>query len=954
MRPPFTLLCLSVILAVPTGISAQDKGPPRGLPGFMQKLVKQFEKLKGAVTRLPVFTPRKGHGTVFGVVVDAEGKPLADARFILGSLDSLETSAAFDKSLTRSNAKGEFEFRLKAPVGPKQTKERVYLLVVAENRVALRVKLPTVRYSTHKAWRHAETATEKHAVRGLDVLARVWGRTAARQPRGTVLKKLVLRPGVRLRGRVIDSAGKPVAGVRVTAQDLLTQSWFRGITKKGDHYSYAKTRMDGTFELPGVFPTGSLISTAKTGYFKSSTPVVGTKAPVELHIQRSAKVRGKLIGQDDLPATGQIRVHYEVSTTTYSEKVGKDGVFEFELRHPHRFRLVVSPTSDSAKLHSKTFSPILSGRQVGLLIKLGLKKAKPKKNPKAKSKKKPAVKLGFPISVVKKHSGMPLLKFKAGTVWVSSYRANDEAYMISRARNRLKSNKQPGYIRVQPPISSGQLDGGVVVQAKGYATHVTRLRWEQDMEPRILIEMVPESILSGVVSDARTGKPIPSVSVRCNAYSSDRTRSRMQTCRTYKSGRYRFEGMPAGYYELSVNYKNRVANTYQVDLRPEEKRGDLDFLVKSGTSVVGRITGIEIGKNWHAELITDSLLRQIRQSPGYRPTVPKVLLGEDGKFKFDDVRPGFYEVCVHIPQDARKGIGLRILLEPIRVRGGLLNLEIDASADKPAKIRGKIIFAGLEIDPERLLVVANIPNPQNIWSYSYRTNIDLNGSRSQVGADGSFEVDVVSGAHNLIVIDVLTGVQLFETRAPVEVEAGAVVSRDVQLTLVAVRVKIKPKEEGGSTAASWLDIDVELPRPEMMKMVFFSSSTNKKPSGVSLIGHRGELDLVLPAYKTVLRVRSDALRLARDTKQQGSAGVLGESELVPEPGKVNEIEIEIEVPLTGPEPEGPPEPKPEAGGKDPKSKQKAKADTAKKKAQASESKSKKLQKAPKKLPGKSK
>jgi hypothetical protein len=170
-----------------------------------------------------------------------------------------------------------------------------------------------------------------------------------------------------------------------------------------------------------------------------------------------------------------------------------------------------------------------------------------------------------------------------------------------------------------------------------------------------------------------------------------------------------------------------------------------------------------------------------------------------------------------------------------------------------------------------------------------------------VRSDGTFDIELITGSHRLVLIDMLTGVRMSETEVPVEVGPGEAVVQNLRLDLVAVRVKIEPKGQGGSTAASWLDIDIDSAGASAMQMWFGGESTNKKPTGVSLVGHRGELNLVLPPRKTRLRVRSDATRLARD--KQKVLAIIGESELVPQSGKVNEVKIVVEVPVGGFDPE---------------------------------------------------
>ena len=849
------------------------------------------------------FVVPKGLGVAYGLVTDGIGKPVTGAGIIVGSESSLETSQAFVKFIAQTDARGRFEIRLNPPASAEELKDRKFLLIVAENRVALRVPLSGLTYTTNKSWQTAKNQIEARLVRGFDVLARLWGRKTARKRPGTNLKTLVLQRGVRIRGHVVDADGKAVAGVRVVAEDLLAHSRYGGLAKKRGYYSYGKTGKDGMFNLPGVFETGSWISLSKPGFFAMTKPVVGNEKTHQFSLRHSAKVVGTVLGHDGSPAQGAIQVAYEVSGKLYSEKVKKDGTFQFELKHPHRYRVIVNPHGDSSKHYTKSYSPVLSGGQDSLVIKLDPKVVKPKNKVVPKSVGKPNKNLGFPITVVDKATGLPLKKFKAGTIWVRTAYADNERYMTKRGLPKTKSNTQPGYIRVQPPTSPLQFSGGVVVSATGYANHVTKVAWDPDRKPRLRIEMIPESVVSGAVRDLKTGDPISGVTVRSYAFSKNRASSELTTIRSDKDGRYRLAGLQAGHYQLKVTHKNRLGRAQSVDLRAGEKRSDVDFLLPVNATVRGLVRGIPAGKRWNVELITESQMRTLAYNPSYRFSGIKSVSGTAGRFEFKEIKAGFYEVCLRIPQDDRKGSSLRIPIEPIRVRDQDLDLEIDASGDFPGAIQGQVTVDGVEIDPARLLVLASTPKSPNTWNFGYPSALTLTGSWSQVAADGTYRVDLAAGRYDLFVLDVLTGVYFFQSSISIDVSPGKTRTNHVKLELAEVRVKISPKEKGASTAASWLDIDVAPLKSSAILQVFVNTLTNQKPSGVALERHQGVLSLILPLHRTALRVRSNASKLAR-TKEK-ILPVIGTVVVTPELGKVTEIEIQVQVPSEGLDPERP-------------------------------------------------
>jgi len=674
------------------------------------------------------------------------------------------------------------------------------------------------------------------------------------------------------------------------------------MAKSGEHWSYARTRSDGTFVLPGVLPTGSVLKLVKPGYCDSSRTLVWSEDLVKISMREATKVAGKVLGSDGKPASGKVRVVYEVSSDTHEEALGDGGVFGVELKHPHRYRLVVTPSGACAKHSISTYSAILSGGHEAQLITLDAKPKVIKKKAAQKAKVKPEPKLGFPASVIDESSELPIKTFKAGTIWVNPNYAKHGPYLIAKGMPKLKSNKQPGYIRLQPPNSPSLQHGGVLVQAKGYAVNLTMLEWDEQAPPRLEIKMVPESVLSGVVRDGDTGEPISGAPVTYYSFTEDRGKRWTNKVTADKAGRFLVRGLRAGHYLLMVAYKGRQAAAQAIDLAVGEERKDLEFQVPSSAVVRGRIQGIEIGDRWEVQLITEGSYRSLEYNPVYRPTGVKVALGKDGAFEIPEVQPGYYEVCVRIPQGAREGGDFLIPIEPIRVRERSLDLDLDASLDRPGSIRGKVTIHGAAIDPARLLVVASPSLQSTPFMLSYGGNVDLSGSRCQVRPDQTFALNAAPGFLGIRVIDMLTGVTLFSSEHPVKLRSGSQMVFDPRLALAVVRVKIEAKTPGASTAASWLDIDVVNAGLSDMAWAFNSGgSDSKKATGISLLGHQGELALLLPPRKVTLRVRSEASRLARPKLK--IRNILGEAELTPRVGEQNQVQIQVTVPMTGFDPD---------------------------------------------------
>jgi hypothetical protein len=784
---------------------------------------------------------------------------------------------------------------------------RKYILLCGDGWIALRVTMPTVNHVAVQKLREAKTDKEKAAKVGLDVLARIWGRAVTPKKDGVDLAKLVVRKGVALSGRVTDEGGKTVLGVRISARDLMTAGRFRGFAaanSKRVFYSYATTGKDGRFRLPGVFASGSQLTIKAKGFFDVQRPVVGAGA-IEIRIARSNLIKGKLVQAGGEPAMGSVNVRYEVSSVSHTVKVEKDGSFQFHPKHPHRFRLTIKPSGASAKKHTTTYSPVLDGPIEDFVVTLTKTKAKPKvkKPPKRKprlSRWARAVKRGFAVSVIDGLTGRPLRDFQAAAIWMRSDYKASESYYMGKFSSNVKKSKQPGYVRVPGPKTSGTPKGVVIVKAKGYAPFVQMgIEFDPAAPPRVIAAMVPESILGGDVFDVVSGEVVVAVTVRLYPVTKSGGNGRAVNARTDPRGRFVFKGLRKGRYRVTVNHKGRPAKAITLELTEAEKRRDLRLVVGRATRLTGRIVGIKPGKDWKVELLNEGNAMSMLYNPGYRPSGVRAKLKDDGSFEFKGISPGFYEVCLHIPRDGREGAVLQIPLEPIRIRKGRdAHVIVDASEDLPAQLTGKIELTGSKLDFARLMVVVMTHVPTSPWAYNGYNNIDVSGARSRVGSDGTFSVRVVSGKKRIKIIDVITGVQFYQSEVPIEVESGQTKTRDVKLALTEVTVKLKPAKEGGRISATWLNIDVEQPKPEALQMfVFFSSYNGKRATGVSLQDYAGEIKLVLPPYKTKFQVYSDVARLSRAKRRPRST--LGEAEFTPKLGEANKVEIEVEVPTTG-------------------------------------------------------
>ncbi len=273
----------------------------------------------------------------------------------------------------------------------------------------------------------------------------------------------------------------------------------------------------------------------------------------------------------------------------------------------------------------------------------------------------------------------------------------------------------------------------------------------------------------------------------------------------------------------------------------------------------------------------------------------------DGRFEFKSLAKGAYDLRLLIPRGPRGGPPVEIFIDPLRIRARDIQRDFDATEDRPATIKGKLTLTGAPIPKDRLVVVAT---DFGSGRYYYYPNMgsSLMGARSMLKPDGTFQMLVNKGVHTLKVVDLLTGIVMLKPEANIELEPGQTITKNLELTAAAVRVKLKPEKEGGRIIASHLEILVQHPQPKAMG-VFFGGSSNSSGVGVSLADGKRDINLFLPLLETKLVVRTNTQRLHK--APSGSSPTLAEHEFTPEAGKTNKVELVVAAPpeITDPDPE---------------------------------------------------
>ncbi len=817
---------------------------------------------------------------VHGIVVDPHGKPVAGVGIVMGEVKKLQTMTALNAPTFRGDAAGKVEFKFPAP--KKDEKTYVTMLLAAPGRLA---------YSRTLSYPKDAAKPE------ID------------------LGEMVLERGVLLQGRVRGEDGRPIAGARVTATDSMGRSLFTryGNTDPQLRYLVSRATSDdrGAFLLPGVHAAAMQLSIAADGYENRTLPAVSIREPLDVTLRKTGFVTGKVVDDKGQPvAEAYVRVSYEVDPASSSEKTEKDGVFNISLRHRHRYRVYTYVSGERARQFKRTHSEVFDGPKKDLVLEL---ERVAEANPDGTGGT-------LLLRVTDAATGGVVEKFKAAALWMNIQWRTQERYIQSRFRQLAKEAKMPGELQLSGPKENEPQTGLVIVEAEGYAQlRIDEVNWSEEETVKVDAKLIKESVVAGVVVDEKTKKPVAGARVFAVRDDSGGQMQRIfygyaspdssNAVTTDEKGAFRLRGLGKGSYKVHVAKANRPApKPLKIELKQAEHRQGLSLSMPQGTRLVGKIVGTSPQPGWRVKMVPRRDLNQGQGRVFYsysrysRTPGPTETLDKDGAFEFKSLAKGAYDLKLLIPRGPRGGPAVEIFIDPLRIRARDIQRDFDATEDRPGKIKGKLTLSGAPIPRDRLVVVATDFSGSRYYPSGYMGS-SLMGARSMLKPDGSFELLVNKGVHMLKVVDLLTGIIMVKPEANIEVEPGQTITKNLELTAAAVRIKLKPEKEGGPTVASHLEILVQHPQPKAMGVFFFGGSSNSSGVGVSLADGKRDINLFLPLLETKLVVRTNTQRLHK--APSGSSPTLAEHEFTPEAGKTNKVELLVAAPpeITDPDPE---------------------------------------------------
>ncbi len=197
--------------------------------------------------------------------------------------------------------------------------------------------------------------------------------------------RLVLQPGVMLKGSVVDRLGAPVPGASIRVLRVVEPSGGVADSSLLPWREFFSTRRGG-FELYG-FPAGrvDLLAEAEGHTPRRMTGIPAPGPPLEIILDAASAILGRVVRQDD-PASGiggayvsALRISDASSSSGFASpmvRTGPDGAFAFENLGPGVYELRASTTAvpgpESVRVEAAP-GEVVTGVEIPIVFRSGLR-----------------------------------------------------------------------------------------------------------------------------------------------------------------------------------------------------------------------------------------------------------------------------------------------------------------------------------------------------------------------------------------------------------------------------------------------------------------------------------------------------------------------------------------------------------------------------------------------------
>jgi hypothetical protein len=367
---------------------------------------------------------------------------------------------------------------------------------------------------------------------------------------------------------------------------------------------------------------------------------------------------------------------------------------------------------------------------------------------------------------------------------------------------------------------------------------------------------------------------------------------------TDAEGRFRCAGLASGKHHVFLSHPERAdVDPIVVDLEKGRATEGAELALPSGAALHGKVVGVEPGHGWEVRIrrIEEQgrfygayMTSSLDQSSERVPVAP------DGTFRIPGLSQSNYTLGLLLPSP--HGL-IEVTIDPVRMRTKDLRREFDVSEDMPGSLAGRVELKGAALPPGRLALVAR-PSDTND-SVHYHGRPDLRGPHALIAPDGRYTLALAAGRYVVQLVDLATGIVLYQGADELLVEPTKRREHDVTARLAEVRVRLVPLQEGQALATDRVEIRVEhppLPNDPRARMgMVIGGHQQDSGTGVPVDAGQSEVRVVLPCVPVRFFARSHAHNLDPQVHQYNFPA-LGEAELTPVAGEANEVEIRVSPP----------------------------------------------------------
>lgn len=649
---------------------------------------------------------------------------------------------------------------------------------------------------------------------GVLVLAAADRQACARQitdeliERGGDLGDTMLVPGSRLLGRVRDTNGAPLAGVRLRVESCIADPMsFHVLLLAG-----ATSDAQGIFAVPCVPPTGMRLFAEADGY-RTQSRLVALDTPTHLTLQHVGMVRGKVVDAGGAPVGGATVRGIIVEGRNEQRQVcsAADGSFAITVPSTERFRI---EACEGTPPYRRFSSELLRGAADAVLVK-SWDEARPARV--------------VQVEVIDAASKARIEHYRLSHHYILP--TLQHAALLLHCRDRTSCSGIATFRPGPPPLIMVQDNAvpttqllAVVVDAPEHGFAVVPV--PDALQGPLVVALGPEAILAGRVTSGAGNAVLAGVAVRAMQYAQNSGGGmgaiEADWPRTDGEGKFALRGLRPGRYFVQAHAPDRPASAVStIELHAGDNRLDLTVadplwlefeLLGTMPSVPGCVAALQRQPTMRAG------------QPGFfRHPVGRLspFALRTGEFRLGPVDEDRYSLQLFMPSRTRVASGTRLELGVVKA-GAKVRIELpDLSA---CIVHGRVVLP-VEVPTERIAIVAAVIDAQpKAWQHP-RPNV------AGIDRDGRFAIDLPAGRYRLQLADVATGI-VFHTE-PMPLQVGASTAEcTLRPELHRLEVQCVPQQPGGKVVVG--NFEVILPRPgEDVGQAFlgWSSSSNRSQTG---------------------------------------------------------------------------------------------------------------------------